>query len=67
MPFHGRFCFAAERKPLPTEPKVGVEQGQQGHQDAGLLEAQNEAATQVFNNEALQACEHCGRTFMEDR
>eukprot|EP00904_Undaria_pinnatifida_P010677 jgi/Undpi1/673/HiC_scaffold_10.g04137.m1 len=55
---------AAERKPLPTEPKVAVEQG---HEDAGLLEAQNEAATQVFNNEALQACEHCGRTFMEDR
>lgn len=67
MPFCGLFFFAAERKPLPTEPKVGVEPGQPGHEDAGLLEAQNEAATQVFNNEALQACEHCGRTFMEDR
>ncbi len=51
----------AERKPLPKEPDVG---GQLG---GSSLDAQNEAAQQVFNEEALEACEHCGRTFMKDR
>lgn len=53
----------AERKPLPKEPEVGGDQLGGG----GSLAAQNEAAQQVFNNEALEACENCGRTFVKDR
>lgn len=53
---------AAERKPLPKEPAIG-----RGGEAAGLLDAQNQAATEVFNTESLEACEHCGRTFLQDR
>lgn len=33
----------------------------------GPLEAQNRAAMEAFNAEVLEACEHCGRTFLADR
>lgn len=63
-----RCSCTAERKPLPKEPDIGgggKHTGEMG--EMGLLDAQNEAATQVFNTESLETCEHCGRTFMEDR
>lgn len=56
---------AAERKPLPKEPIIDSDG--LGSGGALSLDAQNEAATQVFNTEALESCEHCGRTFLKDR
>lgn len=55
----------AERKPLPNEPGVGGDP--LGGGGGGSLAAQNEAAQLVFNNEALEACENCGRTFLKER
>ncbi|CBN76660.1 conserved unknown protein [Ectocarpus siliculosus] len=52
----------SERKPLPQEPDAGDPLG-----GKGSLEAQNEAATQVFNTESLEACANCGRTFLKER
>ncbi|CAM9096633.1 unnamed protein product, partial [Ectocarpus fasciculatus] len=52
----------SERKPLPKEPEAGDPLG-----GKGSLEAQNEAATQVFNTESLEACANCGRTFLKER
>lgn len=48
---------------MPQEPEVGDQLGDGG----GSLAAQNEAAQQVFNNEALEACGNCGRTFLKER
>ena len=62
FPFSWPKYTPAERKPLPKEPEVGDQLG-----GGGSLAAQNEAAQQVFNNEALEACENCGRTFLKDR
>lgn len=53
---------SAERKPLPKEPEADDPLG-----GKGSLEAQNEAATQVFNTESLEACANCGRTFLKER
>lgn len=58
-------CWSAERKPLPREPDVGEQPGVS--HGGRLLDAQNEAATQAYNTEALDSCENCGRTFLPDR
>lgn len=53
----------AERNPLPRDPEFvdSQESGRTG------IDAQNVAALRVFNDETLEACEHCGRTFLADR
>lgn len=56
--------MAGERKPLPREPQVGHQEGA-GTQD--VLDAQNDAAMQAFNEDALDTCQHCGRSFLVDR
>ncbi|CAN0162953.1 unnamed protein product, partial [Discosporangium mesarthrocarpum] len=53
-----------ERKPVPKEPEVQEVQGVSEHKQ---LEVQNQAAMESFNNEALEACAHCGRTFLPER
>lgn len=57
-------CVTGERKPLPREPQVGHEEGA-GKRD--MLDAQNDAAMQAFNEDALDTCQHCGRSFLTDR
>ncbi|CAM9130552.1 unnamed protein product, partial [Pylaiella littoralis] len=53
----------SERKPLPNEPDA--DDSMSGKRPS--LDAQNEAATQVFNKEALEGCRNCGRTFLKER
>lgn len=52
-----------ERKALPARPEVIFT----GGSTAALLEAQNTAAAQTFNDSVMEACPNCGRTFIADR
>merc|ERR1719162_2604365 len=49
-----------ERKPLPSAPQV-----QPG--TSKVSAAYNEAALNTWNEEVLEACPNCGRTFLPDR
>lgn len=53
---------ANERKPLPQPPtqKSALEGGEHTDSKVNLY---NEAAAEQFNNEVLERCEGCGRTF----
>jgi hypothetical protein len=56
-----------ERKPVPQAP-LGFERriatGDIEHMSAGAIQAQNTAAFESYNNDALDPCPHCGRTML---
>ena len=62
-----------ERKPVPKAP-AAFEQaigGKGGSGKSGMsakqMQQQNEAAFNAFNSNSLDACPHCGRTFLAER
>eukprot|EP00944_MAST-04C_sp_MAST-4C-sp1_P014636 g14636.t1 len=62
-----------ERKPVPKAP-AAFEQainGRGGRGKSGMsakqMQQQNEAAFNAFNSNSLDACPHCGRTFLAER
>ncbi|KAG5185384.1 hypothetical protein JKP88DRAFT_348335 [Tribonema minus] len=57
-----------QRKPLPAKPAIlGAAKAAAGEDAEALLQLQNEAAAATFNDAVMEACEHCGRTFIADR
>ena len=57
-----------ERKPLPTAPENmerAVANGDIQYMDERAINNQNKAASNAYNNEALDACPHCNRSFLE--
>jgi hypothetical protein len=66
-----------ERKPVPKAP-AAIEQALNGKSSnnkrggrsvmsATEMQAQNEAAFNAYNSNSLNACPHCGRTFLAER
>ena len=56
-----------ERKPVPRAPRDferAVATGDIEHMSAGAIQAQNTAAFESYNNDALDPCPHCGRTML---
>jgi hypothetical protein len=57
-----------ERKKLPTPPEnfeSAVNSGDFEHMDERQINLHNKHASEAYNNEALEKCPHCGRSFLE--
>jgi hypothetical protein len=58
-----------ERKQLPTPPENferAIASGDIEHMDERAINAQNTAAFDSYNTEALDSCPHCGRSFLAE-
>mmetsp|Transcript_4018 Transcript_4018/g.7708 ORF Transcript_4018/g.7708 Transcript_4018/m.7708 type:complete len:273 (-) Transcript_4018:241-1059(-) len=57
----------SQRRPLPKPPQTYQARSDDRPLSISDVDAFNEAAFATFNNESMVACEHCGRTFKDDR
>ena len=56
-----------ERKPLPTKPVVDNRAVGGGKMKQSQQDAYNEEASKNYNDNVLEKCGNCGRTFLPDR
>mmetsp|Transcript_9703 Transcript_9703/g.14773 ORF Transcript_9703/g.14773 Transcript_9703/m.14773 type:complete len:142 (-) Transcript_9703:467-892(-) len=56
-----------QRRPCPAPPQGFSLEIPSNLKDSRKVEEYNEFAFSNFNDSALEACQHCGRTFLPDR